>query len=564
MVQNQVQQYADAFRRGYLGDVTTQGLLGRVIRGRSAKDFETLSEDPDRKLILLTDPEGLASLVGVPGFSILIKIGWEPGYAIQKIQDGYEMKLVVFREGGPAQLATWDGMIEVTSRAYPDIADRLRRHADAFKNTPFDEFEKDYGCDMSVVDHEGKANPAFMTYERYQKAADTATNARAFLYFVVHLREQYRGDGYTCDDKGVRGMKEYIAPNCKLTELYDCEVINFQAELPVAVRPRKSGITLRGRQMPGYYDPADAGRFYLPRLDWVEEEAKRMNLPPASGDRVKTLLVGIDMQTDFILQEIKDVMGRIIQHAGSLVVSGAVDDLRRFIELIYLYPEKISALLFSMDMHLVWQIFFSRYWKDKANQNPMVFTQILASMVASGEMRARIEPTQEAESYPGDLEKNNQTPLMIWPDHCGVGTQGGSLMPALVEAIYWWSIVRKEQPIFLFKGSVPTTEHYGIFCPCIERPNHPNGGLNTAMLDAIARYDLIGVAGEAEDFCVHDSMVQMLVYYAKKHPQALQKVKFLTDCTSMVFPNNRRIADEFLKKMASQGIQVTTSTKLFI
>jgi hypothetical protein len=83
------------------------------------------------------------------------------------------------------------------------------------------------------------------------------------------------------------------------------------------------------------------------------------------------------------------------------------------------------------------------------------------------------------------------------------------------------------------------------------------------MLDAIARYDVVGVACEAEDFCVHDSMVQLLSYFAKKHPQALQKVKFLTDCTSMVFPNNRRIADEFLKKMASQGIQVTTSTKLF-
>ena len=152
---------------------------------------------------------------------------------------------------------------------------------------------------------------------------------------------------------------------------------------------------------------------------------------------------------------------------------------------------------------------------------------------------------------------------MIWPDHCGIGTQGGALMPALVEAIYWWSIVRKEQPIYLFKGSVPTTEHYGIFSPCVERPNHPNGGLNTTMLDAIASYNKILIAGEAEDFCVHESMVQLLSYFGKNHPQALKKVTFLKDCTSMVFPNNRRIADEFLNEMSSKGIQVTTSAKVF-
>lgn len=555
--------YAEAFRRGYLGDVTTEGLLGRVIRGKTSQDFATLSEDPDRKLILLTDPNGLASLPGVPGFSILIRIGWEPSYAIQKIQDGYKVKLVVFREGGPARLATWDGVLEVVCRAYPDIADRMHRHFPTLQSTPFDAIEKDYGHDMSEVDHDGKQHSAFMTYERYLLSADTATNARAFLYFTVHLREQYMGDGYTYDDKGVRGMKEYMAPNCRLEELYDCQVIDLDVELPAAVRPKKSGLIISGHQMPGYYNTDDAGKFYMPRLDQVEDEARRINLRPASEDKEKTLLVGIDFQTDFIMPEIRDLQGRMLQRAGSLMVPGGVDDVRRFIELIYMYPDRITALLFSMDMHLVWQIFFSRYWKDRNNQNPMQFAQIMASMIADGTMHARIEPVKEAETYPVDLEKDNQTPLMIWPDHCGIGTQGGTLMPALVEAIYWWSIVRKEQPMYLFKGSVPTTEHYGIFGPCVVRPNHPNGGLNTAMMDNVARYDKIIEAGEAEDFCVHDTMVQELHYFGRNHPQVLKKIIFLSDGTSMVFPNNRRIADNFLDEMSGKGIRISTSTKVF-
>jgi hypothetical protein len=230
-----VSQYIEAFCRGNLGGAKTEGLLGRVIRGKIPADFETLSDDPRRKLVLLTDPDGLAALPGLSGFSILMRIGWEPGYAAQKIQEGYKLKLAVFREGGPAQLATWDGIVETTCQAYVGIGNRLRRHLETLMTVPFDVFERQYGCDMPAVDHEGESHPMFMTHERFLQSADTAANARAFLYFTAYLREQYRGDGYTYDSNGVRGVKEYIAPNCRLAELADCEVVDFPVELPAAV-----------------------------------------------------------------------------------------------------------------------------------------------------------------------------------------------------------------------------------------------------------------------------------------------------------------------------------------
>lgn len=227
-----VSQYVEAFRRGDLGGVATEGLLGRVIRGRNPEDFKTLSDDSRRKLVLLTDPDGLAALPGLSGFSILMRIGWEPGYAVRKIQEGYGMKLAVFREGGPARLATWSGMTETVSQAYDGTGDRLRRHLEALMAAPFDALEREYGCEMSSIDREGEQHPMFMTHERFLRSADTAANARAFLYFSVYLREQYRGDGYTYDGDGARGLREYIAPNCKLSELIGCEVVDFTVELP--------------------------------------------------------------------------------------------------------------------------------------------------------------------------------------------------------------------------------------------------------------------------------------------------------------------------------------------
>lgn len=551
-----VQEYVDAFRRGYLGEVSTQGLLGRVIRGKTPKDFETLSDDPDRRLILLTDPQGLSSIVGKSAFSILIAIGWEPGYAIQKVTDGFKVKLVVCKEGGLAQLATWDGVMTVLERAYPEISDRIRRWLPQLKRTKFDDIETRYGCDMSAVDHDGKTHPKFMTLERYLKADDNLENARAFLYFTVHLREQYAGDGYTYDDKGNRGMPEYMAPNCKISELLDGQVVDLEVQLPAActIKPRRLGSPKTG--FPSYYKPEDVGRRYQPRFDWVTEEAKAANLTASSKDKVRRLLVGIDFQDDFVTPEIKDATGKAIQPPGSLLVTGAVDDIRRLVELIYNRPDLFSGMLFTMDQHLPFQIFYQSWWRDRNGNQPAPFTLITDEQVEAGDFRPVIDPDW-TRKYMKIVKAQ-----MIWPYHCMIGTEGSALVPALTEAIHWLSVGRSIQPMYMFKGTVPQTEHYGPFCPCVEYPSHPQGTLNTIMLDQIAANDEIVFTGEAEDFCVKQGMTQVLKYFGQRHQGALKKVRFVRDCTSMVFPNKRQEADEFLNEMESKGIIVTTTSKL--
>jgi nicotinamidase-related amidase len=314
-------------------------------------------------------------------------------------------------------------------------------------------------------------------------------------------------------------------------------------------------------QLPSYYDAQDVGRVFPPRLQTVTEAARGVKLRPASKDDKKTLLVGIDLQVDFIAPEIRQG-DAVIQPAGTLLVKGAVDDVRRLIELIYLHPEEISGMLWTLDQHLPFQIFYPRWWRDSKGNIPAPFTQITEEAVKAGDFRPAIDKDWSV-NYPSKLKATGQSPLFLWPDHCMIGTTGAALMPALYEAIHWLSIVRSIQPTYLFKGTVPQTEHYGPFCPCVEVPNHPQGGLNTVMLDQMASNDRIVVAGEAEDFCVHEGMRQTLEYFGQKHPDAFRKMTFLSDCTSMVFPDNRPDADQFLQVMAGQGIQVTTTDKLF-
>ncbi|PIR60550.1 MAG: hypothetical protein COU68_02515, partial [Candidatus Pacebacteria bacterium CG10_big_fil_rev_8_21_14_0_10_45_6] len=297
---------------------------------------------------------------------------------------------------------------------------------------------------------------------------------------------------------------------------------------------------------PGYYNAEDVGKRYAPRLALVSEEASTANLTLSANDKIRSVLVMIDMQQDFVMPEIKDDKERVIQAAGSLKVEGAVDDVRRLIEFIYYCPDQISSIVLTLDQHIPWQIFFSRWWKKRDGTSPIPFTPITSEAVQAKDFRPLLEKNWSLD-YPVKLEQTSQAPLFIWPDHCMIGTDGAALVPALAEAVHWLSITRGIQPIYLFKGTVPKTEHYGPFCPCVEVTNNPQGGLNTIMLDQIAKNDRILFAGEAEDFCVHEGMVQVLDYFGKLHPDALKKIQFLTDCTSMVFPDNRQAADDFLQ-----------------
>ncbi len=298
---------------------------------------------------------------------------------------------------------------------------------------------------------------------------------------------------------------------------------------------------------PSFWQPDEVGLHRKPDLVRARQEGLVAGLKSAAKDNIKRIVVGIDLQVDFIRDD------------GSLKVAGALDDLRRFINYLYGTAEDISGLLFSLDQHLPWMIFFATWWKNKAGKHPDPFTMITEEDVQAGVWLPQLEKDWSL-NYPTHLKETGQTPLIIWPEHCMIGTEGADLVADLCEAIEWLSAARGIQPIYMFKGTVPKSEHYGPFCCCVPVPDHPQGGLQTQFMDLIARYDIIDVAGQAEDFCVREGMRQLLKYYGNR-PEVIKKMRFLRDCTSLVFPDKRAEADNILDEYAGQGVQIVTSTE---
>lgn len=300
---------------------------------------------------------------------------------------------------------------------------------------------------------------------------------------------------------------------------------------------------------PSCYDPSRIGTLFYPDVAHIARAAAIANLRPAAEDDIKVHLVIIDMQVDFC-------------HAqGSLFVPGALGDIRRIIEFIYRNAERVTHITCSLDSHLPSQIFSPAWWADAQGNHPPPFTLITAADVERGRWQPLVRPAW-SRTYLRQLEREHKKQLTIWPYHVQIGSLGNALDPELWTAVFWHSLARQAQPLWLTKGSVPLTEHYSIIQPEVGVPDQPGGGRNQAFLDILAEADYVFVAGEAESHCVLET-VEDLVEEFGQQPETLAKVYFLRDCTSPVVHPEVDFHAIALARFASfeqQGVKFVDST----
>jgi nicotinamidase-related amidase len=142
-----------------------------------------------------------------------------------------------------------------------------------------------------------------------------------------------------------------------------------------------------------------------------------------------------------------------------------------------------------------------------------------------------------------------------------IGSVGHAIDPSLFEAMMFHAAARRAQPIFLSKGSIPQTEHYSVLEPEVKYAKHPQGGLNTGLLDALAKHDLVYVAGQAKSHCVLETLRSMVTYF-EQEPAVLAKIRVLRDCTSSVAHPTidfDGIAEAELARFAKKGLKQVTS-----
>ncbi len=296
-----------------------------------------------------------------------------------------------------------------------------------------------------------------------------------------------------------------------------------------------------------FYTPESIGTLLKPNIPAASAAGLAANLTAADADSKQVYLLVIDVQIDFIHPD------------GALPIAGAIDDTRRMVDWMYAHAPRISKMGLTLDTHLPIQIFHPAWWVDQNGQHPGGFTPITSADIERGVWRPLYDEAWSRQ-YVEILEETAKKQLMVWPYHVLLGTPGQALVPAVAEAVAYHTIARQAQPTYVVKGMIPQTENYSAIEPEVKIPEHPQGDVNRALLDEMAQYDKIYVAGQAKSHCLLETVGSMMRHYP---PEQISKIRVLTDTMSSVGHPEidfDAIADEAFSRWAMQGLTLMKTT----
>jgi len=198
---------------------------------------------------------------------------------------------------------------------------------------------------------------------------------------------------------------------------------------------------------------------------------------------------------------------------SALPVTGADADMTRLATMIGRVGGKLKDIHVTLDSHQVIHVAHRGMWRGGDGNMPDPFTIITPDDIETGLWRPRNELVKPAELegrtlgefmlwYAKELERGGRYPLMIWPEHCIIGTPGYDVHADLVAVLNDWARREFANVDYMAKGTTTFVEHYGAFMAEVPLPAVPSTGLNASALDVLVTADIIGVGGEALSHCV--------------------------------------------------------------
>lgn len=285
---------------------------------------------------------------------------------------------------------------------------------------------------------------------------------------------------------------------------------------------------------------------------------------------LKTHLVIIDPQNDFM--DIKhDGSGWIgatspdgTLYKSALPVPGALADMGRVATMLKRIGPRLDDIHVTLDSHRVIDVAHPGFWRDVDGNSPAPFTMISQSDVKTGVWAPRNQTyRQRMVEYTAALESAGKFVLMIWPEHCLIGSWGHNVVDVLRDQLTAWERENFATIDYVTKGTNTFTEHYGALLAEVPDPQDPSTQLNGGFISTLQQADIIGIAGEASSHCVSTTIQQIVDNIGDAH---LGKIHLLTDCMSPVpqtpgAPDFPAIAQAFLKDMEGRGLVLTTHDK---
>lgn len=259
----------------------------------------------------------------------------------------------------------------------------------------------------------------------------------------------------------------------------------------------------------------------------------------------KVALLIIDPQYDFC------------DPAGKLSVKGADADSLRLANFINKNQHIIDDIQITLDSHYPIHIAHAICWVNAKGQHPEPLkTLITADDVRKGVWRATNPAKQQLQlDYVETLERNGRYVLVIWPEHCIIGSVGATIYQPIYDAVHSWEHLYAMAPRTT-KGSNPYTEHYSAVQAEVIMPDDETTKLNTPLITEIDKYDIILLSGQARSHCVANTITDIANRFS---PESIKKMVLLEDTTSDV-PGFETMGRDFVDRLTQKGMQVATTS----
>ncbi len=260
-------------------------------------------------------------------------------------------------------------------------------------------------------------------------------------------------------------------------------------------------------------------------------------------------LLVIDPQIDFC-------------EGGALAVPGATADMERLAAMVDRLGKRLADISVTLDSHHTVDIAHPGFWVDSQGTNPAPFTLIRAADIEAGTWTPRHPALrQRVLNYVRELERKKKFDLIVWPEHCEIGTPGAAVQPSLFAALKRWCKGEMAWINFVTKGSNPMTEHYSAVQAEVPDPEDPGTMLNAGLIKTLQDSDVILIAGEALSHCLKSTVEDIADNIGEEH---VKKFVLLTDCTSSIpaapgTPDFPAIAQDFIERLKARGMRTATS-----
>jgi len=284
---------------------------------------------------------------------------------------------------------------------------------------------------------------------------------------------------------------------------------------------------------------------------------------------MKIDVLAIDQQNDF--HDIPDDVAQAMGITPALPVPGSWEDSKRFAGFIKKAGHLFNSVTMTMDTHQQYDVGHSLFWKDKNGNSPLplfltkdnadkgVVAPILAQDIKNGTWVPR-DTSRKSEmiAYAEALESEGKYAIIVWPDHCLVGTPGYDVVQPVREALLEWERKFISRVNFVTKGHNPFTEHYGGFQAEVPINNDPSTQLNVPLIQRFQDSDMVLLTGQALSHCVASTVRQLADNFGDEN---IKKLVLLVDTCSAV-PGFEKNADDFVSEMMARGMQVAKTTDI--